>query len=202
MEQVSKVLLRLELETRAHHPDADEPWRQLQRSTVTRADYIRQLVSVYGFEAPLEAACAYTPNLRLVIDLRERSRAGKLVQDLLALGASASELAQLPQCLPIAPFAAPIEALGWMYVSERATLLHEAVRQHVRAQLPEAADACTYLSAYEGVAALRWLAFGRVLDAVVRSDRLLGELVSAAHAGSRCSLAWQRDERVPLASIA
>jgi len=202
MEQVSKVLLRLELETRAHHPDADEPWRQLQRSTITRADYIRQLVSVYGFEAPLEAACAYTPNLRLVIDLRERSRAGKLVQDLLALGASASELAQLPQCLPIAPFTAPIEALGWMYVSERATLQFDAVRRQLRAQLPETETACAYLSAYDGVAAARWQDLGRVLDGVARTDRLLGELVAAAHAAFRCLIAWQHDERVPLASTA
>ena len=202
MDQISKVLLRLELETRAHHAGVDEPWVQLQRPGVTRADYVRRLVSAYGFEAPLEAAFAYTPNLRLVIDLRERSRAGKLAQDLIALGVKASELAQLPHCLPIAPFVAPIEALGWMYVSERATLLYEAVRTQLRAQLPETETACAYLSAYDGVAAQRWHDLGRVLDGIVRTDRLLGELVAAAHAGFRCLIAWQQDEQPPLASSA
>src|SRR5213078_800486 len=131
---------------------------------ISIAHYTRQLVTIYGFEGPLEAALAYTPNLKLVIDLRRRSRAGLLAQDLLALGIKAAGIANLPQCLPIAPFSSIIEALGWMYVSERATLGHDAVAKHVRSHLPDAADASAYLTAYAGVANARWNELGHLLD--------------------------------------
>src|SRR5438874_11352487 len=74
--QPSTGLLRLNLETRAFHDAADEGWLRLLQPSVTRADYVRRLATTYGFEGPLEAAFAYTPNLKLFVDLRQRSRAG------------------------------------------------------------------------------------------------------------------------------
>src|SRR5438093_1431948 len=96
----SKALLVLNLETRPHHAIADAGWLGLLERTMRRRDYVDQLLATYGFEAPLEAALAYTPHLRSVIDLRARSRAGLLAQDLLALGFSAAGLATVPQCMP------------------------------------------------------------------------------------------------------
>jgi heme oxygenase len=198
MLHVSGPLVRLNLETRPHHAAADEGWVALMRGGIRRQDYVRQLVTTYGFEAPLEAALAYTPHLKLVIDLRARSRAGLLAQDLLELGIDAAELAMLPQCTPIAPFSAPIEALGWMYVIERATLLHDWLRRHVRAN-PEIAAASSYVSAYGGETAARWSELGHVLDRVARTERLVDELVAAAHAGFRCLVEWSRGDRTAYA---
>ncbi|MGE5184296.1 MAG: hypothetical protein ACM31C_19640, partial [Acidobacteriota bacterium] len=165
----------------------------------TRWDYVRQLRSTYGFEAPLEAALAYTPGLKRLLDLRARTRAGLIAQDLLALGMSASELALLPQCFPIAPFSGPVEALGWLYVTERATLLHESIRRAIATRIPDAPGACAYLSAYEGLTSARWQQLGRVLDRAAETPRALGDLVTAANAGFRCLLAWRSGS---LASVA
>jgi len=184
--------LRLNLETRTHHAAADEGWLALLSPAAQRYDYVRQLISAYGFQAPVEAAFAYTPRLHLALELRERTRAGLLAQDLLALGLKASEIATLPQCFPIAPFGNPTEALGWMYATERATLLHDSIRRYVVAKIPYAARACAYLSAYEGIASARWLEFGRVLDRVANNEHLIDELITAAHAGFRCLIEWNR----------
>ncbi len=192
MEQPSRALLRLNLETRAHHAAADEGWLALLSPAAQRYDYVRQLIATYGFQAPLEAALAYTPRLHLALELRERTRAGLLAQDLLALGLKASEIATLPQCFPIAPFGNPTEALGWMYVTERATLLHDSIRRYVVAKVPDAARACAFLSAYEGIASARWLELGRVLDRVVTTERAIDELIASAHAGFRCAIEWSR----------
>lgn len=187
---MAHVLRVLDVETRAFHRAADEGWLAVTRDDATRHDYIRELAAAYGFEAPLEAALLYTPRLRLLVDLRRRARAGLIAQDLLALGIGAAGISHLPQCAPIAPFATPVEALGWMYVSERASLLHETVRSHVVTHIPEAKDACAYLSVSSARASARWRELGDVLEQEVTTERQVAEVVAAAHAGLRCLIAW------------
>jgi heme oxygenase len=194
VDQASRSLLELNLETRSHHAAADAPWLELVRPGTTLGDYRRRLIKAYGFAAPLEAAFAYTPNLRLVIDLRERSRAGLIAQDLMRLGMSPGEVANLPQTFPLAPFGAPIEALGWMYVDERATLLHETIRRQIIQRVPVAAEASTYLGAYAGHTSARWEQFGHVLERVVRTRAMFDELLAGAHAGFRTLFDWNRSE--------
>lgn len=146
----------------------------------------------YGFEAPLEAALAYTPRLKALVDLRQRSRAGFIAADLLELGLRAHEVSTLPQCL-IAPFSGPIEALGWMYVAERATLMHERVRRHLLARLPETHRACTYLAAYDGVVNARWNALGHAIDRAVTTEPALDDLIAAGRAAFRRMIDWSDD---------
>ena len=189
MDQASTGLFRLNLETRAFHDGAAEGWLGLLRSSVTRSDYVARLVTTYGFEAPLEAAFAYTPSLKLFVDLRQRSRAGLIAQDLLALGLRAGELSSLPQCL-IAPFSGPIEALGWLYVSERTTLLHERVRNHLLERLPDAHEACAYLRSYEGVVNARWNQLGHAIDHAVRTEPHTNDLIATAKAAFRLMADW------------
>jgi heme oxygenase len=189
VDQASTGLLRLNLETRAHHSAADESWLGLLHPSVTRSDYMRRLVTTYGFEGPLEAALAYTPNLKLFVDLRQRSRAGLIAKDLLALGVRAAEISTLPQCL-IAPFAGPIEALGWLYVAERVTLLHDRVRRHLLTRIPDVQDMCAYLSAYDGVVNARWNELGHAIDRAIRTEQHTDDLISAAKCAFRRMSEW------------
>ncbi len=182
MNPTSTSLAQLDLETRAHHESADEVWLALQRSGTTKLDYVHQLVRAYGFEAPLEAAFAYTPQLRVVIDLRERSRAGLLAQDLLALGLSPNEVAKLPQCSSIASFHHPYEALGWLYVNERATLHFDAVRRHLEDHVLGVIDGLSYLSAYGANVNKRWTELGQSIDGIATTTHLLGRVITGAHA--------------------
>lgn len=193
MNQASTALLRLNTETRSFHDAADNGWAQLLRTNVSRSEYMRLLVTTYGFEAPLEAAFAYTPRLKLFVDLRQRSRAGLIAKDLLALGLKANEISQLPQC-SLAPFSGPIEALGWMYVTERATLLHERVRRHLLVRLGDAHDVCSYVSAYDGVVNARWNEFGHALDRAVGSEHL-DDLITAARSAFRQLIDWSDHAR-------
>jgi len=185
----STMLARLNLETQAYHALADEGWRNLLTPEITTGAYIEQLVRVYGFEGPLEAALAYTPNLELAIEVHQRYRAGFVAQDLIALGMRPGEVARLQQ-LTIAPFASPLEALGWMYVAERATPLHEEVRRYIGVRLPQAKQACVYLAANDGHVGARWHTLGQGLDRAARTPRMADEIISAAHAGFRSWLEW------------
>lgn len=113
MHQVASILMRLNMATQMWHPEADEPWLRLLDAGVTKSDYLAQLVRMYGFEAPLEGACAYTPQLGRVVELRQLTRAGFIAQDLLELGLRPVDLAAIPQCFSITPFHDVAEAMGW-----------------------------------------------------------------------------------------
>src|SRR6185503_16636101 len=117
MHHPSAMLARLDMETLEQHAGVDGHWLDLMSSAVTREQYKSLLMRIYGFEAPIESALAYTPHL-VVADRRERTRSGLVVQDLLALGITPSNITRLPQCAAVASFADPGEALGWKYVIE------------------------------------------------------------------------------------
>src|SRR5262245_47729258 len=102
MLQPLSMLNRLDMETSAYHAEVDAYWLDLLSADVTRDQYRRQLVRVYGFEAPLESSLAYTPHL-VIADRRERQRSGLIAQDLLALGVTPSMITALAQCSAIEP---------------------------------------------------------------------------------------------------
>lgn len=195
VEQPSKALLRLNLDTRALHRDSDEPWLSLLRPQATRADYVQLLLDTYGFEAPLEAAFAYTPSLKLAIDLRQRSRAGLLAKDLLTLGIPPVEVANIGQYFEVTPFSSAAEALGWMYVTERLTLVHDSIRRQLTSRIADIADASSYISAYAGVASGRWISFGHALDRVARTDAAIDEIVAASRSAFRALSEWTQADR-------
>jgi heme oxygenase len=178
VQRLSRTLLQLNIATRTYHVDADTPWLDLMVPSVTIERYVAHLLKVYGFEAPIEAAFRYTPGLASRVDLRARTRAGLLAHDLVRLGTSASQLAQLPQ--RFTTFNSVTEALSWMYVVERATLLHPGVHRYLVDRLGEAGYVSSYLTAYNGMASLRWSELGVALDAEATSASVTRQLVLGA----------------------
>src|SRR4030095_8815125 len=129
VQRLSRTLLQLNIATRKHHDAADAPWLDLMVPSVDTRDYGDHLIKIYGFEAPLESALRYTPGLSTLIDLRARTRTGLLAQDLMRLGMTASQIANLPQ--RFVAFSDAVDALGWMYVVERAALRHGGVLRYL-----------------------------------------------------------------------
>ena len=186
MQRLSRTLIQLNLATREHHVAADTPWLDLMVPTVGIRAYVEHLLKVYGFEAPLEAALRYTPGLSALVDLRPRVRAGLIVQDLMRLGLSPGQIAALGQ--RFITFSTTAEALGWMYVAERSTLLHSSVRRYLSLHVPGVAGATSYLAAYDGLAGDRWSELGSALETVAREAK--PQLLRAAHQGFQAFCAW------------
>jgi heme oxygenase len=182
------MLNRLDIETRDHHASVDGYWLDLMASGVTRDTYRSHLMKLYGFEAPIESALAYTPHL--ITDRRERTRSGLIVQDLLALGITPARITALPQCTSIAQFDDPAEALGWKYVIERPTQLHGAIKRNVVSRVRDVANACAYLSSCDGIAAARWQQFGALLDEVAKRPGSGERIVAAAKIAFATMTEW------------
>lgn len=192
MPAAGTTLAILDRETAKFHRDADRCWHHLMESdAATREDYAKQLCTTYGFEAPFEAACAYTPGLSHVIDLRGRARAGLLAQDLLTLGWRPSQITAM-QTRTIDPFQDPAEALAWMYVVERPTLLFERVRFQLRARFTDLVRATTYLGAYEHQTSRKWADLGTALDRLCTSDMVRERITSAAIDAFEALITWHR----------
>lgn len=183
------VLTVLDLETSGAHRDADAVWLRLLRDAVRTHEYAAMLVKTYGFEAALEAAFAYTPRLDERIDLRGRARSGFVAQDLLSLGFPPGEIARLAHA-DILPFANEPHALGWMYVTDRATLHHAALRRHLVACRPELADACAYLAKATDGAATRWRELSAAIDQSGTSAHAAAQIVAGAHHASQYHRQW------------
>lgn len=193
MRQLSKTLVRLNVDTRAYHAEADGPWLGLvvANHAPTRVHYIEHLVTCYGFDAPLEAALQYTPHLCGFIDLHPRFRAGFIAEDLLNLGVPPADIAGIEQAM-IAPFASVAEALGWLYVHQRSTLLHESVRTELLERMPELSFATTYLRRNAGRIGLLWEELGEAMDRVARTEHIEDRIVAAALEASRAAIHWYR----------
>lgn len=192
------VLTVFDLETSGAHRDADAVWLRLLSSGVRTHEYAAMLVKTYGFEAALEAALAYTPRLDERIDLRCRARSGFVAQDLLSLGFPPGEIARLAHA-DILPFASEPHALGWLYVTERATLHHAAVRRHLVAYRPELADACVYLAKATDGATVRWRELAAAIDQCGSSAHAAAQIVAGAHHASQSHRQWFLGDGQPAA---
>ena len=194
--ELSKLLVRLSVETASLHLEADEPWRDLADPTrdLTRLDYVHHLVQRYGFDAPVEAALAYTPQLQELFDVHDRFRAGPIAQDLLALGATPSEIAKLRQAM-ITPFSSASEAMGWLYVHQRCSLMFETTRHEIVRKLPELSFATSYLRTQKGHIGSSWDDLGQVFDTVAQTSMFAERVIASAREAFKVMIEWHRRTR-------
>ena len=176
--------MRLGLETRAYHAAADAD--RLAILDDPRPERYRAfLEEIYAFEARYEAALIQTPDLEPRV-IRQRTKAHLLRADLAALGVT--DLA-FPQP-DIAPFRHEAEALGWIYVVERNTLVHNLIRRHLWRTMPSTlVVAGSYLGAYGNTPGAQYRDLGFDLDRCARVA-IPSQLVLAAIEAFQCQHAW------------
>lgn len=188
----SWMLALLAHETRSQAA-GDTSRLSLLAGAVTAARYRSFLGQVYCFEAPIESAIARTADLDLR-PLEAHLKVPHLEADLEALGIRTRPVGA-PSTLG---FESAADALGWLYVLQRNTLLHGQLHRHLERRLPaEARLAGRYLSALEGTAGAQLRALGAMLDATARQTRTADRIVAAAKEAWRCQRQWFECAVVP-----
>jgi heme oxygenase len=173
-------------ETRTLHTRADAAL-EARTTNLTMASYRVLLAATLGFEAPLEAALAYTPGISGLFELNHR--AGYLVHDMLSLGLRPQEIAVLPQCT-ITPFNDAPSAAGWLYVYERSRLQHPALSMHIRSVLPEARVATQYFCHDDIEVTRRWHSFASRIEALADERNARAAIRDAALEAFETQHAW------------
>ncbi len=136
---------------------------RLMSDTLTRAEYTRLLMLLYGFYAPLEARLATFDAQWAVcgIDFERRRKIPMLERDLLALGIAASEIAALPRCTHLPQIQSFPQAIGVIYVMEGSTLGGRMISHHLMSHLgikPE--QGAAFFTSYANEIGVMWKELG------------------------------------------
>lgn len=146
-------------------------------------DYRLYLFRMYGFHIAAERALAAASRLSTVIgdaDLRN-NKVALVAHDLVALGVSRRDLQQLPR-MSVPPMRELADAVGWMYVVERATLDARQIGRHLRARLPlELGTACAYVSCYGDEVDTRWRELGEGIEQFAAAPAIAERVAAAAN---------------------
>jgi heme oxygenase len=169
------MLLRLGFETQQHHAVADAD-RIALMEVRSCGEYRTRLARTYGFEAPVETALATLLDAALV---REHAKAHCLRHDLQTLGLTAEDIVMLPQYATRITSVA--QALGWMFVIERHTLVSGLIRRQLAHRFGAALqDAASYLAAYGDTPGARFRTLCSAIDEYATQQAANPRLIVAA----------------------
>jgi heme oxygenase len=175
------ILKRLKLATSACHA-ALEDQLPLMRSDLSREEYRQFVGRFFGFYAPLETLLMASNHWQLLaFDYAARQKTPRLVQDLVAMGASAAELAATPRCTNLPALTTPAQLLGCLYVIEGATLGGRIITRQLQTQLglsPESGGA--FFDGYGAQTGPHWKAFCTMLTNNADESRH-GAIVASAN---------------------
>lgn len=160
------ILQRLRMETRPHHDRLDHHplMVQLMSPALSRPLYETLLKKFLGFYQVLEPQlAAYDHWSSLGLDLSERLKTPKLLQDLNRLHVNTRDLSPAPAPDWIHDEAS---AMGTFYVMEGSTLGGQVITRHVAAHLHLSPDhGLAFFSSYGDAVGARWK---ETRDALVR----------------------------------
>src|SRR5437763_1438196 len=117
----SSLRQRLKRETAAVHQRLEALLGLLEPDLSTHR-YRRLLQTFYGFYSPVEAGLVRLAADRPPVGFALRARSELIEHDLLALGLSRRELAELPRCVELPRLSSAEELAGSLYVLEGACL--------------------------------------------------------------------------------
>ena len=153
----------------------------LLESELSLDRYRRVLEFFFGFYAPVEAGLARVASAGPPLGFPLRARTALIESDLLSLGLSRRELADLPRCADLPRLSCPEDLAGCLYVLEGACLGGQVIAPALRERLGVAkgSGASFFIGDAEGTSA-RWRLFLAWLEGLARAgaanrrDRRLG----------------------------
>ena len=160
---------RLKAATNAQHLALEATVNLVQLSNSLPA-YHALLRRFYGFYAPIEAQLATLPWSTVDFDITGRAKSALLAADLKWLGETPTALADLPRC-PTLPNLADIpQALGYLYVSEGATLGGQVIIRQLQKHLPISRRAGgQFYNSYGAAAGPMWQTLGHFINGFINT---------------------------------
>ena len=163
----------------------------LLESELSLDRYRRVLEVFFGFYAPIEAGLALVASASPPLGLPLRARTALIEGDLLSLGLSRREIADLPRCAELPPLSCPEELAGCLYVLEGACLGGQVIAPALRERLGVAkgSGASFFIGDAEGTPA-RWSLFLAWLEGLARAGSATAEIVASARATFLAFARW------------
>ena len=145
--------------------------------------YCRVLCAFHGFYAPVEVSLVRLTAVAPPLGFPLRARSELLESDLLALGLSRREIAELPRCTDLPRLSCPEDLAGCLYVLEGACLGGQVIASAVRQRFGVAKGngASFFIGDAEATSA-RWILVLAWLEGLARGGAQSEEIVASARA--------------------
>jgi heme oxygenase (biliverdin-IX-beta and delta-forming) len=145
--------------------------------------YCRVLCAFYGYYAPVEVRVVRLTAASPPLGFPLRARAELIESDLLALGLSRREIAELPRCTDLPRLSCPEDLAGCLYVLEGASLGGQIIAPTLRHRfgVVKGSGASFFIGDAEATSA-RWILVLAWLEGLARGGAQLEEIVASARA--------------------
>jgi heme oxygenase (biliverdin-IX-beta and delta-forming) len=189
-QRISPVRERLKRETADLHRRLETRLGLLD-PTLSLDRYRRILELFLGFYAPLEEGMVRLASAGLALEFPLRDRTALIESDLLWIGLSRQEVADLPRCTDLPRLSSSAELAGCLYVIEGACLGGQFIAPVLRERLGVATSrgASFFTGDAEGTPA-RWSLFLAWLEGLVRGGAVTDEIVTSARATFGAFAQW------------
>jgi heme oxygenase (biliverdin-IX-beta and delta-forming) len=163
----------------------------LLESELSLDQYRRVLELFFGFYVPIEAGLARVASEGPPLGLPLRARAALIESDLLSLGLSNREIADLPRCAELPRLSCAEELAGCLYVLEGACLGGQAIAPALRKRLgvDKGSGASFFIGDANGTPA-RWSLFLAWLEGLVHAGSASAAIVASARATFLAFARW------------
>jgi heme oxygenase len=186
----SPLRQRLKRETAVVHQRLEALLGLLEPELSTHR-YRRVLQMFYGFYSPVEAGLVRLAAACPPLGFPLRARSELIEHDLLVLGLSRRELAELPRCVELPRLSSPEDLAGCLYVLEGACLGGQVIARLLRRRfgMGKGSGASFFVGDAEGTPA-RWMLVLAWLEGVVRAGARSEQIVGAACATFQTLARW------------
>jgi heme oxygenase len=180
----------LKRETRELHQQLEAELGLLEPE-LTIHRYGRVLRAFHGFYAPVEARLQRLTDAAPPLGFPLRVRSRLIEDDLLALGLSRSEIAELPRCADLPRLSCPEDLAGCLYVLEGACLGGQVIARSLRRRfgLAEGSGMSFFIGDADATST-RWLRLLAWLDDMVRGGARSEDIVASARATFQTLARW------------
>jgi len=153
--------------------------------------YRRILECFFGFYAPVEAGIARVASTGPALGLPLRERAALIESDLVSLGLSRRDVAELPRCADLPRLSGTWEAAGCLYVLEGACLGGQMIAPALRERfgIARGSGASFFVGDAKGTKE-RWSIFVAWLEGLACAGAPTDEIVGSARATFLCFAQW------------
>jgi heme oxygenase len=178
-DEASRLRQRLKHETAALHRRLEAQLALLE--PLSRHRYGRVLQTFYGYYAPLEAELVRLTASQGSLGFPLQARAALLEHDLVALGMTRGELAELPRCTELPELSCLEHAAGCLYVLEGASLGAQGIAPKLNQRLGvTAGNGASFFGGDAQATRSRWRLVVGCLEGLVRAGARSEQLVAAA----------------------
>ena len=168
----------------------------LLESDLSLDRYRRVLEFFFGFYAPIEAGLERVASEAPPLGLPLRARTALIESDLVSLGLSWREIADLPRCAALPPLSCPEELAGCLYVLEGACLGGQVIAPALRERLGVAKGrGASFFTGDADETSARWRLFLVWLEGLACAGSARAEIVASARATFLAFARWVEQQR-------